>query len=92
MPKIYMMEIFCENSEGLEGVNQFHKKTPSFIFERVLIPCIVNKITCEDTEAEVHKYIFRKGFANFTGKAVVLESLFKKIAGSQPCNFIKKRL
>ena len=46
----------------------------------------------EDTEAEVHKYFFRKSFGNFTGKTPVLESFFKKIAGPQACNFIKKRL
>ena len=45
----------------------------------------------EDTEAEVHKYFFRKSFANFTGKTPVLESLFKKVTDPQACNFIKKR-
>ena len=45
-------EAFCENSKGLEAVNCFYKKTPSCMFERVLItlitvsfPFIVNKIT-----------------------------------------------
>ena len=83
---------FVKIVKDQKALTSFTKKTPSFIFERVLILCIVNKTTCEDTEAEVHKYVFRKGFTNFTGKAVVLESLFKKIAGSQPWNFIKKRL
>ena len=46
---------FCENSKGLEAVNCFCEKTPSCMFERVLItlitlitvsfPFIVNKIT-----------------------------------------------
>ena len=31
-------------------------------------------------------------FANFTGKIPVLDSLFKKVAGIQGCNFTKKRL
>ena len=31
-----------------------------------------------------------KTFANFTGKTPVLESLFKKGAGLQACNFIKR--
>ena len=30
-----------------------------------------------------------KNFANFTGKIPVLESLFKKVAGIQACNFTK---
>ena len=46
----------------------------------------------EDTEAEVHKYFFRKSFGNFTGKTPVLESLFKKVAGPQACNVIEKRV
>ena len=58
----------------------------------VSFSCTVNKITCEDTEAEVHKYFFRKSFGNFTGKTPVLESLFKKFAGPRPCNFFKKRI
>ena len=33
-----------------------------------------------------------KNFANFTGKAPVLESSFNKVAGLKTCNFIKKRL
>ena len=33
-----------------------------------------------------------KNFANFTGKAPVLESPFNKVAGLKTCNFIKKRL
>ena len=32
-----------------------------------------------------------KNFANLTGKIHVLESLFKKASGLQPCKFIKKR-
>ena len=48
-------------------------------------------MACEDTEAEVHKYFFRKSFANFTGETPVLESLFKKVTDPQACNFIKKR-
>ena len=58
----------------------------------VFFLCIVKKITCEDTETEVHKYFFCRSFANFTGKTPVLEFLFKKIADPQACNFIKKRL
>ena len=33
-----------------------------------------------------------KHFANFTGKILVLESLFKKASGLQACKFIKMRL
>ena len=33
-----------------------------------------------------------KNFATFTGKQLELESLFNKVAGLNPCNFIKKRL
>ena len=40
---------------------------------------------------QVHKYLFRTSFRNFTGKTPVLESLFKKVAGPQACNFIEKR-
>ena len=30
--------------------------------------------------------------ANFTGKTLVLESLFTKVASPQACNFIKKKM
>ena len=33
-----------------------------------------------------------KHFAIFTGKHLLLESLFKKVADLKPCNFIKKKL
>ena len=33
-----------------------------------------------------------KNFANIIGKIPVLESLFKKVAGIQACNFTKRRL
>ena len=34
--KISMMELFCENSQRFLAVNYFHKKDPSYIFDRVL--------------------------------------------------------
>ena len=49
----------------------------------VSFSCILNKITCENTEAEIYKYFFHKSFENFTGKTPVLESLFTKVAGPQ---------
>ena len=96
MPKNYIMEHFCQNSWGIEAVNCFRKKNVIiYIWEgsnyaslAVSFSCIVNKITGEDTKAEIHKYFFRKSFRYFT----VLESLFKKFAVSWAWNFIKKRL
>ena len=100
MPKNYIMEHFCQNSWGIEAVNCFRKKNVIiYIWEgsnyaslAVSFSCIVNKITCEDTEAEVHKDFFQKSFGNFTRKTPALESLFKKDACLRTCNFIKKRL
>ena len=69
--------------------------SPSYLLEvgsnytslAVSISCIVNKITSEDTESEIHKHFFRKSFGDFTGKTPVLESLFKKIG---PATLLKK--
>ena len=82
-----MVNRFCkkENSMYIWGCSTYTSLAVSF-------PRIVNKITCEDTEVEAHKYFSRKSFENFTGKTPVLESLFKKVAGPQACDFIKKRL
>ena len=35
--QISMMEHFCKNSQELEAFNCFHKKIPSYMFEKVLI-------------------------------------------------------
>ena len=48
-----MMELISENSEELEALTVFGKKTPSYMFERVLITsrwlylfhAFVNKVT-----------------------------------------------
>ena len=57
---------------GLEAVNYFHKKSPSYLFERVLIT--PRKLPY------VHKNFFQTSFGNFKGKTPVLETLFKKAA------------
>ena len=81
--------------KGEKPLNVSQKNSVIYISEgsnyaslAVSLSCIVNKITCEDTEAEVPKYFFRKCFANFPRKTPVLESHFEKVAGPQA--FIKK--
>ena len=37
-----IMELFCENSKGLKVLNYFHKKAPSQMFGRVLMPPLYN--------------------------------------------------
>ena len=87
-----------KTSSGLKAVNCFHKKNSiistsegsNYASIAAFVSCIVNKITCEDTEAGVHKYFFQKSFENFTRKhwkhlfftrkIPVLGSLFKKVA------------
>ena len=36
------MELFCENSKGLKVLNYFHRKAPSQMFGRVLMPLLYN--------------------------------------------------
>ena len=75
-------KFFLKLVKGLKPLTVFAKKTPSYIFENVLItPCYASP-----------NYVFRKSSANFTGKTPVLESLFTKAAGPQACNFVKKRI
>ena len=50
----------------------------------------MNKITCEDTEAEVHKYFFRKSFGDFARKTPALESLLRKVQVLGPATLLKK--
>ena len=89
--------VFVKIVKGEKPLNVSQKNSVIYISEgsnyaslAVSLSCIVNKITCEDTEAEVLKYFFRKCFANFPRKTPVLESHFEKVAGPQACNFIKK--
>ena len=72
----------------LEGSSNYASLAVSFSW-------IVNKITCEyrgGGSQMLLKIGAPKNFENLTGKTPALGSLFKKVAGSEVCNFIKNRL
>ena len=84
-------------SYGLEAANCFHKKIFIFIWEAsnyvslaVSFSCIVNKITGEDTEVQIHKYFFRKSVGNVTGKTPVFLIKIRKLQVLGPVTLLKR--
>ena len=58
----------------------------------ILLCILAATFTSAATGCVLLKKVFLKLFCKFHRKTAVLESLFNKAAGFQPCNFIKKRL